>query len=258
MSDALEEIFEQTKIRVHKRTKRGKLGWAIPPNIERASVSRESTAIAKPAARLDDDEKGVQTMDTPGGPQETAIIFEPVTSYSELIGAIRVRIGELGVRYLDFDKLAGWAEGLSGKIFGAAQIKRLGPEKLFDAIRASGMRIRLEPDPEQLEKMRKQIAENCQPRQANQVRMGNRSHLSNKIIDEVLGYLANKKGGLARLNAAVRQARSNIVRRGNVTRRQMRECGTGDLAAYPGNVSRLNAPSLDHPANPCSAEANAA
>jgi hypothetical protein len=44
--------------------------------------------------------------------------------------------------------------------------------------------------------------------------MGNRSHLSNSMIDEVLSYLANnKKGGLARLNKAVKQARSNHARR---------------------------------------------
>lgn len=97
------------------------------------------------------------------------------TSYTELIGVIRTRIGELGIRYEDFDVLAGFAPGLSGKVFGPSQVKRLGPEKLFDALVAASIRIRAEPDPDQLVKMQKQIAENCQPRQANQARMGNSS-----------------------------------------------------------------------------------
>jgi hypothetical protein len=60
--------------------------------------------------------------------------------------------------------------------------------------------------------MRKQIAENCQPRQANQARMGNHSRPSNKMIDDVLSHLANKKGGLTVLNDAVKEARSNWAR----------------------------------------------
>jgi hypothetical protein len=39
------------------------------------------------------------------------------------------------------------------------------PEKLFDAIRAAGLRIRLEDDPEQTAKMARHIAENFNPRQ---------------------------------------------------------------------------------------------
>ena len=191
---------------------RGKFGWGVPPNIARASVAREGNAIEKPApltpaARLDEDEKGVATTDTPGGPQETTVI-----SYSELIGVIRTRVGQLGVRYLDFDKLAGFAEGLSGKAFGAGEVKRLGIEKLFDALRAAGLRLRIEEDPEQTQKMQARIAENFNPRQAKQARPGNRSNLSNALIDEVLKHLANKRGGMARLNSALKAARSNWAR----------------------------------------------
>jgi hypothetical protein len=208
------EDFERQAVRVNGRTG---FGWSIPPHIERVRRVVEKTVAAKesakPAALIPaDDERDTSTIGTPSGSQEMLIISELVTSYTELIGVIRTRVGQLGVRYLDFDKLAGWAEGLSGKIFGPSEVKRLGPEKLFDALRASGMRIRLEHDPEQTQKMQARIAENFNPRQANQVRMGNRSHLSNALIDEVLNYLANRKGGLTRLNQAVKDARSNCAR----------------------------------------------
>jgi len=58
-----------------------------------------------------------------------------ITSYTELVNGIRSQLGALGIRYEDFDELAGFAAGLSGKVFGPAQVKRLGPEKMFDAIR---------------------------------------------------------------------------------------------------------------------------
>ena len=68
-------------------------------------------------------------------------------------------------------------------------VKRFGSEKLFDAIRAAGLRLRVEVDPEQTAKMQIRIAENFIPRQAKQARPDNRSHLSNALIDEVLIYL---------------------------------------------------------------------
>lgn len=103
-----------------------------------------------------------------------------VTSYTDLMNGIQARVCDLGIRQVDFDKLACWADGLSGKVFGPAQVKRLGIEKVFDALRAAALRLKLEPDPEQLERLRTQIAENCQPRQANQARMGHDGRLRAK------------------------------------------------------------------------------
>jgi hypothetical protein len=179
----------------------------------------------------------------------------PVTSYTELIQSLRERVGQLELRYVDFDKLAGFPEGLTGKAFGPSQVKRLGPEKLFDALRAAGLWIRIEEDPEQAEKMRRRIADNFIPRQSNQARPNNFANLSNKIIDSVLEYLANKKGGLARLNKAVREARSNAARRASnahwTRKRELR--GIGDFAAYReaclGNVSRIGLRALPPPEN---------
>jgi hypothetical protein len=190
----LEEIDERSALHVNGRTG---FGWSIPPSIERARASREGKAIEKPAALIPDDEKDRQTMTTLGGPQETTII-----SYNELIAGIQARIAELGIRQVDFDKLACWADGLSGKVFGPARVKRLGPEKLFDALRAAGLRLKLEPDPEQLQKLSKQIAEHCRPRQSNQARPGHD------------GRLRAKGGGRKPKPAAKRQAKKATVKRG--------------------------------------------
>jgi hypothetical protein len=104
------------------------------------------------------------------------------TSYTELMSAIQAQVGALGLKLSDFDDLAGFPAGLSGKVFGMLQVKRLGPEKMFDALRAAGLRIKVEPDPDQLEKMRKRIAENYNPRQANQARNGHAASLPSRAV----------------------------------------------------------------------------
>jgi hypothetical protein len=208
----LEEIVEETSFRVNQEARthyvRGpgqRLGWGISPNIERATAAREKKPQPAPASSPP---VAIPEVHMP----EVVPTGVEVSCYTELIGGIQARLGEVGIRQVDFDKLAGWAEGLTGKAFGPSQVKRLGPEKLFDAIRAAGLKLRLEADPVQLEKMQKQIAENCLPRQPRQARMHNHSRPSQKLIDGVLSYLASKKGGLAKLNDAVKEARSNWAR----------------------------------------------
>jgi len=122
-----------------------------------------------------------------------------VTSYSEAIEVLGARVAALGLKQADFDELAGFPAGLSGKIFGLLQIRRLGPEKMFDALRAAGLRIRLEVDPEQTAKMQARIAQNFIPRQANQARAGNSaSKAGPAVLSRILKPFA-KMGGCARM-----------------------------------------------------------
>lgn len=135
-----------------------------------------------------------------------------VTSYTELVAAIRTRIGELGIRYEDFDVLAGFPAGLSGKVFGPAQVKRLGPEKLFDAMRAASIKISAEPDLEQLERMRKQMGETCQIRQANQARPANSaSPISAQLLSRCFKHLS-RLGGQKRWGKSSKKERSEHMR----------------------------------------------
>ncbi len=142
----------------------------------------------------------------------------PVVCYSELIGAIRDQVGALGVKYTDFDVLAGFAEGLSGKTFGPAMVKRLGPEKLFDALRAAGLRLKVEEDPEQVAKMRKWIAENFNPRQANQARPRNEASPAGRhMMGRVFRHFA-KQGGLARMRKMTKAQRTEHQRNAAMAR----------------------------------------
>lgn len=123
-----------------------------------------------------------------------------VTSYTELMAAIQAEVGAMGVRLLDFDALCDFPAGLSGKAFGAAQVRRLGPEKMFDALRGAGLKLRVEIDPDQRAKMLKRVAENFNPRQANQSRPNNHaSPVGTALAKRVFKHLA-RKGGRARIS----------------------------------------------------------
>jgi hypothetical protein len=164
--EELEQVAAQTSTRPNASKRGGRgwhgsmFGWSASPNIERSSVAREKIFVVKESPE----------------PEESVPIIHiftgaDVTSYNEALPHIRDRVGAvLKIRYEDFDSLCDFPAGLSGKVFGPAQVKRFGIEKFFDALRGAGLRIRLEEDPEQTAKMLARIAENYNPRQANQAR----------------------------------------------------------------------------------------
>jgi hypothetical protein len=116
-----------------------------------------------------------------------------VTSYSELITAIKDQVAAMAIRYEDFDTLCDFAPGMTGKAFGPAQVKRLGPEKLFDALRAAGLRLRVEIDPEQQAKMKARCDSHFTPRQANQARPNNHaSTISSHVLSRAFGHVLRK------------------------------------------------------------------
>jgi hypothetical protein len=157
-----------------------------------------------------------------------------VTCYREALPPIRDSVGAvLKIAYADFDQLAGWSDGMAGKIFGASQVRRLGIQKFFDALRAAGLRIRYEEDPEQTAKMLELVAKkDYEPRNDRQARMNNRSNLSNKLVDEVLNHLAEQRHGQAVLIGALKKARSNRSRRSAQTAAQKRKQQQADGAKH--------------------------
>src|ERR1700689_1985125 len=94
--DDLEQFAERT---IARMVGRPGFGWSIPPNIERASAARPKAIVVPQSADIE-----------PATPAETQFQAAEVSCYRELIASLRDRVGQLGVRYLDFDKLADWAE----------------------------------------------------------------------------------------------------------------------------------------------------
>lgn len=135
-----------------------------------------------------------------------------VTSYTELIGGIGAKVQRLNLRQADFDELAGFAPGLSGKVFGMLQVRTLRLEKLFDALRAAGLRLRLEDDPEQEAKMLARISSNYNLREANQARPGHASTTPSSAVLTRVFKAMGRTGGKARWHKKSKKARSDHMK----------------------------------------------
>jgi hypothetical protein len=137
--DGAAEIFEQTKICVDKRLRRGNLGWAIPPAIERASASRETKKKSKPVATERPPAESVAS------PPTVTCIARPVTGYKGLVETCRQRANELAVSRLELDRLAGLPAGYSAKLLGkeggALKPKRMWPASLEVILQTLGLQI---------------------------------------------------------------------------------------------------------------------
>jgi hypothetical protein len=114
-----------------------------------------------------------------------------ITTYTEMIAAIDAARQRRGWRHLDFEKLVDMAEGSWAKVAGPVQMRRLGPEKFFDAMRAAGLKIIAEDDPEQIERMNRQVAKKLiHPGQLNQARNGNHaSAISTQVLSRAFGHV---------------------------------------------------------------------
>lgn len=110
-----------------------------------------------------------------------------VTSYTELIAAIDAGRMEMGYRHLDFEVLIGVTQGHWGKAAGMLQVKKLGIEKIFDALRGAGLKISVEVDQDQRAKMLARAAQRFNPMQANQARPRHSSTLpSTPVLNRVM------------------------------------------------------------------------
>ncbi|SRR5258705_8602336 len=165
MSDleGLEQVSEQTSFRVNQRTLRGKFGWAISPNIERASVSRETKRRLPAAKKVTVKEPAKDTHPLP--PPSTAVA-RMIGSYDDLISAFRERVDGLNISRRELDDLAGLALGHSGKLLGHKQVKRFGSVTLGPMLGAIGCKLVLIEDPDQTAKIRKRAKQ----RDSRQVR----------------------------------------------------------------------------------------
>lgn len=121
-----------------------------------------------------------------------------VTSYTELIASIDAARIEMGLRHLDFEELIGVTQGHWGKATGMLQVKRLGIEKIFDALRGAGLLIFVKVDQDQRAKMLARSSERFNPMQANQARpRHSATKASAAILSRILKPFA-RDGGKAR------------------------------------------------------------
>jgi len=80
-----------------------------------------------------------------------------IRSYSDLIEAMRTRVGDLGLSYKSVDEIIDWAPGYTGKILGPTPTKSLSAHTIFSMLMVCGFAIELRPDDEMARAAQKAI-----------------------------------------------------------------------------------------------------
>jgi hypothetical protein len=184
MSDALEEIAEQTSLAVNEgaRSNHGKLGWAISPSIERASAAREQKkAPRKKTPRKRKAKKAPKPVAarSPPSAARPAAVGQLFTSYSTLIETCRVRCDQLELSRAELDRLSGLPDGYSAKLLGrdgcGLRQKRAWPVSLDSMLGALGLAVILIVDEAAAART---LALRDKPVNRSQQRFGNVSRIS--------------------------------------------------------------------------------
>jgi hypothetical protein len=143
MSDALEEIAAQTSKRVNERTKRGKINWDFPPNLEHTHVAYETKPASAPPSN------GKRAAAPTVSKRNSANLGRLITDYRTLVDTCRARADELELSRLEIDRLSGLPTGYAGKILGkdgsepGKKHKKMWPIALESMLGVLGLKILL-------------------------------------------------------------------------------------------------------------------
>jgi hypothetical protein len=159
--ESFEEIAEQASFHVNPKTRKNNTGrrWGVSPNFEHSKVAREKKlqqpkpAVAPPPPK-------------PASRPASPTVARMISSYDELIAAIRDRVDEMDISRHELDFLAGLATGHSGKLLGPKRVKAFGKVTLGPTLGAIGCKLLLVEDAEQTAKIRAR----ARPRHNEQVR----------------------------------------------------------------------------------------
>jgi hypothetical protein len=144
----LEEIERQTTLHVNRRTpdQRGRTNWGLPPNIARASASREP----KPQLPVAIKPAPVEVVEVAAiAPLPIAIhgrVLAKFSDYNGLHRAVAARAAELQLTRHELDYLSGNLDGYSAKVLAPSQYRKFGPVSLGNTVGALGCYLLLIED----------------------------------------------------------------------------------------------------------------
>jgi cold shock CspA family protein len=143
-----------------------------------------------------------------------------VSDHNQLLAAIRQRIGELQLSYETVEYLSGLQSGYLTRVISDPPPKRMCPFTQFLILQALGLRVRLEEDPELIEKLRGRWTK-------RKLRKSVRTAMSmNRVIELTPDFMRriSRMGCEARMRKLSPERRSELARNAAVARwRQARE-----------------------------------
>jgi hypothetical protein len=85
------------------------------------------------------------------------LIGEPIRSYADLMRELRARVENLNISRVEVDRLSGMCGGYSSKVLAPRPLKNLGMTTLPLMLGALGVALRLEVDPEAMERITRSV-----------------------------------------------------------------------------------------------------
>jgi hypothetical protein len=79
----------------------------------------------------------------------------PIGDYRGLVEALRDHIDRIGITFTSIDAISGLPPNYAGKLLCAPPVKFMSVLTLFTVLQTVGLRLRLELDPEQLERLQR-------------------------------------------------------------------------------------------------------
>jgi hypothetical protein len=149
--EGIEEIAEQTTIRVNERHHRGRLGWSISPSIERTAGHLEKTKAPPPARPPAAQPTAPLQHSRQSGEQPAPV---PIRSMADFLTALRITRDERQLTHETIDEIAGLPSGYCGKLLAPEPIKNLGWLSFGLVLNAFGKMLLLVDDPEQIRRIK--------------------------------------------------------------------------------------------------------
>jgi hypothetical protein len=118
-------------------------GWGLPPNIARASASREKPVPGKPVPIAPVIAQAVASPSI----EITGRALARIENYDALWNAVRARVDALRITRMGIGVLSQLADGYCGKLLGAAQVRKISLNSLERILEGTGCYLVLVEDP---------------------------------------------------------------------------------------------------------------
>ena len=137
-------------------------------------------------------------------------VLADVTSYNEMLAALRARVVELGINGERFDEYAGLPKGYLSKLVGANPVRRLGMTSFAPVLAGLGLRLRVIEDPDLTARLKNKLL----PRNGSYVR-GGFTHLAltTRFMQKI-----GRKGAQARIDNSTARQRQEWARKAAIAR----------------------------------------
>jgi hypothetical protein len=118
-------------------------------------------------------------------------VIADVSSYEQMLAALRARVKELEIHGERFDAFAGLPEGYLSKLIGPRPVRRIGPTSFAPVLSGLGLRLLVIEDNAATERLKNQV----KPRNPSYVRDGMRAGGVHVVLTDRFMRKIRKKGG---------------------------------------------------------------